>query len=150
MAFELTPDQDHKFDLAIQLNHVDAAKNIAAEQENGEKWRKVGDIALSKGLFSLAEECFERSQDFNSLLLFYSSYGDQEGLQKMAEAATQKGKFNVAFEAYYLLAQPDACINVLVKAKRIAEATLFAKAYVPSRLTELIKLWEEHLKEQGL
>ena len=68
----------------------------------------------------------------------------------MAEAATQKGKFNVAFEAYYLLAQPDACINVLVKAKRIAEATLFAKAYVPSRLTELIKLWEEHLKEQGL
>ena len=31
MAFELTPDQDHKFDLAIQLNHVQAAKDIAAE-----------------------------------------------------------------------------------------------------------------------
>jgi len=31
MAFDLTPDQDHKFDLAIQLNHVEAAKNIAAE-----------------------------------------------------------------------------------------------------------------------
>ena len=46
MAFELTPDQDHKFDLAIQLNHVEAAKDIAAEQDNGEKWRKVGDIAL--------------------------------------------------------------------------------------------------------
>ena len=31
MAFDLTPDQDHKFDLAIQLNYVEAAKNIAAE-----------------------------------------------------------------------------------------------------------------------
>ena len=150
MAFELTPDQDHKFDLAIQLNHVDAAKRIAEDQDNGEKWRKVGDIALSKGQFTLAEECFEKSQDFNSLLLFYSSYGDQDGLQKMAEAATLKGKFNVAFEAYFLLAQPDSCINVLVKAKRIAEATLFAKAYAPSRLQQLIKDWEKNLKEQGL
>ena len=61
MAFEITPDQDHKFDLAIQLNLVEAAKNIAADQDNGEKWRKVGDIALSKGMFTLAEECFERS-----------------------------------------------------------------------------------------
>ena len=150
MAFELTPDQDHKFDLAIQLNHVDAAKGIAEEQDNGEKWRKVGDIALSKGQFTLAEECFEKSQDFNSLLLFYSSYGDQEGLQKMAATAAQMGKFNVAFEAYFLLAQPDNCIDVLVRAKRIAEAALFAKAYAPSRLAQLIKDWEKHLKEQGL
>ena len=76
-------------------------------QDNGEKWRKVGDIALSKGLFTLAEECFERSQDFNSLMLFYSSYGDQDGLTKMADAANSKGKYNVAFEAYFLLAKPD-------------------------------------------
>ena len=65
----------------------------------------------------------------------------------MAAAACQKGKFNIAFEAYYLLAQPDDCIEVLKKAKRIAEAALFAKAYAPSRLTELTKCWEEHLKQ---
>ena len=68
----------------------------------------------------------------------------------MAQVATQKGKFNVAFEAYFLLAQPDKCIEVLVKAKRIAEATLFAKAYTPSRLAELTKQWEVSLREQGL
>ena len=28
-AFELTPDQDHKFDLAIALNRVDEAHKIA-------------------------------------------------------------------------------------------------------------------------
>ena len=95
---------DHKFELAIALNHVEVAQGIAEEQQSSEKWRKVGDIALARGQFSLAEECFEKSQDFNSLLLFYSSYGDQEGLQKLAQLAERNGKFNVAFEAYFLLA----------------------------------------------
>jgi hypothetical protein len=45
----------------------------------------VGDIALSRGNFSMAEQCFDKSGDFNSLLLFYSSYGDQKGLQRVAE-----------------------------------------------------------------
>jgi len=80
MAFKLTPDLDHKFELAIALKNVEVAKRIAEEQQSNEKWRKVGDIALGRGLFSLAEECFDKSNDFNSLLLFYSSYGDEEGL----------------------------------------------------------------------
>lgn len=100
----MTPDLDHKFELAIALNHVDVAKNIAEEQDSSEKWRKVGDIALSRGQFTLAEQCFEKSNDFNSLLLFYSSYGDQESLIKMAASAEKHGKYNVAFEAYYILA----------------------------------------------
>ena len=147
MAFKLTPDLDHKFELAIQLNQVDDARNIAERQESQEKWRKVGDIALKMGQFELVEECYSRSQDYNSLLLFYSSYGDQEGLQKMAKSAMDIGKYNVAFEAYYMLAEPDNCIDVLVKAKRIAEATVFAKAYAPSRLAELIPQWTKNLKD---
>ena len=31
MAFEVTPDLDHKFELAIQLNYVEKAKLIADE-----------------------------------------------------------------------------------------------------------------------
>ena len=68
----------------------------------------------------------------------------------MAQGALEKGKYNVAFEAYYLLAEPDNCIEVLLKAKRISEAAIFAKAYVPSRLPELIPLWTQNLKEQEL
>ena len=97
----------------------------------------------------MAEECFEKSHDYNSLLLFYSSYGDQAGLQKLAANAEQHGKYNVAFEAYYLLAQVDNCINVLVKAKRTAEAAIFARAYAPSRLSEMIPLWGSHLKDNN-
>jgi len=49
LAFQLTPDLDHKFELAMALNKVHVAKEIAEEQESNEKWRKVGDIALSRG-----------------------------------------------------------------------------------------------------
>jgi coatomer subunit beta' len=65
----------------------------------------------------------------------------------MAKTAFESGKYNVAFEAYYLLAEPDNCIDVLIKAKRIAEAAIFAKAYVPSRISELIPLWSKSLKD---
>ena len=143
----MTPDLDHKFELAIALNHVEIAKGIAEEQQSTEKWRKVGDIALARGQFTLAEECFEKSNDYNSMLLFYSSYGDQEGLQKLAKLAESTGKYNVAFEAYYMLAQVDDCLNVLVKSKRMAEAAIFARAYAPSRLAVMIPLWTGSLKE---
>jgi hypothetical protein len=32
MAFEITPDADHKFDLAVALNKPEAAFQIAEEQ----------------------------------------------------------------------------------------------------------------------
>ena len=54
MAFDLTPDKDHKFDLALQLNRVKEAHKIAESQGSSEKFRKVGDIALMSGQFTLA------------------------------------------------------------------------------------------------
>jgi len=61
MAFEITPDQDHKFELALTLNKIEAAYDISEEQESVDKWKKVGDIALMAGSFELAEKCFEKS-----------------------------------------------------------------------------------------
>lgn len=49
MAFNLTPDLDHKFDLALGLNRVESAYEIAVSSGSQEKWRKVGDIALARG-----------------------------------------------------------------------------------------------------
>jgi len=62
------------------LNKIEEANEIAEDQQSVEKWKKVGDIALLAGYFSLAEQCFKKSQDYNSLLMFYSSIGDQAGL----------------------------------------------------------------------
>jgi coatomer subunit beta' len=58
LAFDLTPDQDHKFDLALQLNRVKEAYDIAEAQNSVDKFKKVGDIALMAGQFTLAEQCF--------------------------------------------------------------------------------------------
>jgi hypothetical protein len=44
----------------------------------------------------------------------------------MADSALSVGKYNIAFEAYFLLQNTDKCIEVLVKAKRVAEAAIFA------------------------
>ena len=61
LAFEMTPDQDHKFDLALQLNRGKDAYQIAEAQKSKEKFKKIGDVALQTGMFSLAEKCFEAS-----------------------------------------------------------------------------------------
>lgn len=139
MAFEITPDKDHKFDLALTLNKIEDAYKIAEEQESLDKWKKVGDIALMAGAFDLAERCFDKSQDFNSLLLFYSSYGDVDGMQRVIENAEKNGKYNVAFEAAYLMGEPDRCIDILLKSKKVAEAAFFARAYAPSKVAMVVK-----------
>lgn len=150
MAFDITPDSNHKFDLALLLNNVEIAYKIAEQQASVEKWRKVGDIALAKGSFSLAETCYDKSSDFNSLLLFYSSYGDMAGLQNLAVRAEAAGKFNIAFEAAFMTADVDRCLDVLLKAKRMGEAAHFAKSHAPSRLIEVTRQWSDYLSQQGL
>lgn len=150
LAFEITPDKDHKFDLALQLNKIEDASSIADEQESTDKWKKVGDIALMSGCFELAERCFDKSSDYNSLLLFYSSYGDEEGLKKLVESAEKNGKYNVALEAAYLLADAEKCIQILLKSKRVAEAAMFARAYAPSKVGLVMKQWEDILKQNQL
>jgi len=150
MAFDITPDKDHKFELAIQLNRIQEASEIAEQQESQEKWKKVGDIALINGSFTLAEECFLKSDDFNSLFLFYSSYGDPEGLRKLVESAQAAGKYNVAYEAAFVLQDTDKCLEILKKAKKIPEAVLFARAYCPSKVEDLMGEWGGLLKQKNL
>ena len=88
--------------------------------------------------------------DYNSLLLFYSSYGDEAGLQYLLDVAEKDGKFNVAYECAYLLALLERCIQILTKSKRFAEAAMFARTYIPIKIPEIMKQWEEVLKQNQL
>ena len=65
-------------------------------------------------------------------MLYYSSYGDEEGLKYVYTESELEGKYNIAYEAAYLLALPEECVNILMKAKRFGEAAMFARAYVPN------------------
>lgn len=98
----------------------------------------------------MAETCFKKSSDYNSLLLFYSSYGDEEGLEFLLEQSEANGKYNVAFEAAYLLAKPERCIQILMASKRYAEAAMFAKSYCPAMIPSVLNEWSTVLKATKL
>jgi coatomer subunit beta' len=98
------------------------------------------------GVFSLAEECFLKSKDFNSLFLYYSTYGDEEGLKTVSQMAEDEGKLNVAFQASFVVADIERCLNLLIKGKRFADASMFSRAYCPSKANDILETWGKQLK----
>jgi coatomer subunit beta' len=68
----------------------------------------------------------------------------------VATNAELNGKYNVAFQASYLIGNADRCVQILIKSKRIAEAAFFARAYCPSQITQVVKAWDETLKAKKL
>ena len=100
---------------------------------------KVGDI-------NLAEQWYLKSNDYNSLVLVYSSLGDAEGLKNVGIMALNDKKYNIAFQCFFSISMPDKCYEVLVEADRIPEAAMFARAYIPSKLGHAMRLWLEKTK----
>lgn len=145
LALQVTTDPDHKFDLALQLDDLDAALELARSAQSVDaslvdttKWKAVGDRALAVWRFDLARECFEKAGDLNALFLLLMAMGDREGLKQLASAAEDKGQNNLAFAAHLQLADTKACVDILVKTDRAPEAALFARTYAPRYLLVLI------------
>lgn len=67
-------------------------------------------------------------------------------VQELCEKARAANKFNVAFMAYYMLQDADACLDVLVACGRLPEAAFFARTYRPSRCSEMLGLWKADLR----
>lgn len=90
LALQVTTDLDHKFDLALQLDDLDLASDIARsvpEVESESKWKSVGDRALAVWRFDLARESFEKANDLSALMLLMLSTGDRDGLRTLATKA---------------------------------------------------------------
>ncbi|KAL1969967.1 hypothetical protein VTN77DRAFT_7477 [Rasamsonia byssochlamydoides] len=149
MALEVATDQEHRFELALSLNRLDIALEIAREADVEHKWKTVGDAALNAWDLSLAQECFTHAKDLGSLLLLHTSTSNAEGLRALAEQASAAGLHNVAFSALWSVGDVDACIDLLVQTNRLAEAVLFAQTYKPSRAPNLVVRWKESLEQSG-
>jgi hypothetical protein len=90
LALQITTDPDHKFDLSLQLEDLDAAVEIARtvpELEAEVKWKAIGDRALAVWRFDLARESYEKAGDLSALMLLLLAIGDNEGLAKLAAQA---------------------------------------------------------------
>lgn len=149
----MTTDPDHKFELALQLDDLDTALEIARsvpEIEAEVKWKALGDRALAVWRFDLARECFGRANDLSALMLLLMAMGDREGLEGLAAkagqrvsypisvsltlkcAAEDKGQNNLAFATRFQLGDANACVDLLVKTQRTPEAALFARTFAPT------------------
>ncbi|KAL8377722.1 hypothetical protein RB595_008422 [Gaeumannomyces hyphopodioides] len=147
LALEVATDPEHKFDLALALNHLDIALELARAADVDHKWKTVGDAALTAWDVALAAECFSHAKDLGSLLLLYSSTSDREGLEKLAAQASEAGAHNVAFSAKWLLGDVAACVDILTATGRLAEAVLFSQTYKPSLTTGVVSQWKESLEK---
>ncbi|KAM4058805.1 coatomer WD associated domain-containing protein [Hirsutella rhossiliensis] len=145
LALEVATDPEHKFDLALGLNQLDIALDLARKADADHKWKTVGDAALAGWDVALAAECFAHAKDLGSLLLLHSSTGDRQGLSKLAAQAEEGNAHNVAFSCYWLLGDVDGCVEMLTKTGRLAEAVLFAQTYKPSLAASIVKDWKESL-----
>uniref|UniRef100_A0A7S4EQE9 Coatomer subunit beta' n=1 Tax=Pseudo-nitzschia australis TaxID=44445 RepID=A0A7S4EQE9_9STRA len=152
-AFEVTTDPDHKFDLVLELGQTQTAHALLLETPNEEqhstetesKWKRLSDAALKENNLQLVEAASVASHDYSDLLLLYSAIGNLAGMERLAEAASKHGKTNVAFIAYLLTGNVEACAELLVATKRLPEAAMFVRTYLPSRIDEIVALWKQDL-----
>jgi len=149
LALKVATDPEHRFDLALALGDLQQATEIAREQDTEHKWKTVGDAALTGWDVKLAQECFVKAKDLGSLLLVYSATSDEAGLRELAQLAEAATANNVAFSALWQIGDVDACIELLTKTNRLAEAVLFSQTYRPSGTAALVKKWKASLEKDG-
>ncbi|KAF2763007.1 Coatomer, beta' subunit [Pseudovirgaria hyperparasitica] len=149
LALEVATDSEHRFDLALSLQRLDVALELAREANVEHKWKTVGDAALTGWDVALASECFTNAKDLGSLLLLHTATSNVEGLRALAEQADSASANNVAFSCLWQIGDLDGCIDLLIRTKRIAEAVMFAQTYKPSRAASLVKTWKEGLEKDG-
>jgi len=145
LALDVTTDPDHKFELSISLKRLAQAREVIEESPAPEKWKQLTDAALQEFDFELATECAEKSDDLSTLLLIYSSLGKRKELTTLGHRAREAGRFNIAFSCFYLTHQVQNCLDLLLHGKRYAEASMFARSFIPSKVNEVVALWKEQL-----
>lgn len=155
VALQVSKDNDHKFDLALELGCLndatalldDMPSHLKDTTDSLTKWKRLGDLALTNCDLKLAERCAENAKDLAGLLMLYTAMGDRDGVSSLANEALSQGKQNIAFLSFFILGEVENCYELLIKTKRIPEAALFARTFLPSRISHAVKLWREDLTQ---
>ncbi|CAD7700543.1 unnamed protein product, partial [Ostreobium quekettii] len=146
-ALEVATDPDYRFDLAVQLGDLPVAHQIADQVNSEVKWKQLGELAMTSGKLTLAEDCLMRGKDLPGLLLLFTARGSKSSLKELIPLAKEQGCSNIAFMAHFLLGNLDACIQLLVDTGRMPEAAFFARTYAPSKMSMVVEQWRDDLKK---
>ncbi|EDV24175.1 uncharacterized protein TRIADDRAFT_26362, partial [Trichoplax adhaerens] len=144
-ALQVSTDPDHRFDLAISTDNWNLAFQFAKDAESPQKFKRLAEQCMKNGAFDLAEKCLEESGDFGGLLLLATSSGNADMISRLASTSKKNDKTNIAFVSCFLLGRLDACLELLCSTGRLPEAAFFARAYLPSQVSRVVKLWQEDL-----
>lgn len=148
-ALAVSTDPEHRFDLALQLQDTKTAYQLALEAQSDMKWKQLAKLATSLSEFDLAQQCFSNAQDYSALLLLATSSGNSSMVRKLSEMSRQKGIFNASFLSYFILGDTKNALEVLVETNRLPEAAFFARSYLPSEVSRILKLWKESPKAKN-
>ena len=148
LCYKITKNPNQKFSLAIKLKKLSEAYEIAKSSKNSEKLKMVSDLAIELGEFNFAEKTMKEGNDWNGLLLYYSSIQNRQKLKDFADEAKKAGIFNVAFSSYFQLNNYQECLNILLDSRRYPEAATFARTYIPSKVDDVIELWNKQIEEE--
>ena len=149
LALDTTKDQEHRFDLALSLDRLAIALEIARDTDIEHRWKIVGDAAMTYYDIPEAENCFKHAKDLGSLLLLYTATNNRAGLENLITMAEAQAAHNVAFSCLWHLGNVDGCIDLLLRTDRTAEAVLFAQTYKPSHCREIVGQWKAGLEKAG-
>ena len=148
LCYKITKNLNQKFSLAIKLQKLQEAYEIAKNSKNSEKLKMVADLAIELGEFNFAEKAMKEGNDWNGLLLYYSSIQNRKKLKEFAIEAKKAGMFNVAFGSFFQLNNYEECLNILLDSRRYPEGATFARTYIPSKIDHVIELWNKQIEEE--
>ncbi|RKP28707.1 hypothetical protein METBISCDRAFT_28862 [Metschnikowia bicuspidata] len=160
LSFEISQDFDSKFQIALKISDLALlyallsnyqAENPQTAASNIRKWRSLGDLALKKWNINIAECCYWMAKDYSTLLLVLTSTNNRELLERLAQAADDCGRYNIAFQAWWSIKNVDKCVNLLAKTGRFSEAAFLARTYGIStdKLQKVTDQWKEQLSTTG-
>lgn len=147
-ALSISKDNEQRFNLCMELAKFDEALELAALLDSQLKWNKLGDILLKNFKFKSAISCYEKSKDLDSLFLLYSSFKLSKKLDTLAGLAVEQGKYNLAFNCYWILGNVAKCTELLQASERYAEASILGYKYGLSEpeLQDIVEKWNNQLK----
>merc|ERR1712176_23056 len=146
LALKVSIDPEHQFELALSLKKLSLAKQILLKSPSQQKWKQLADLALVQCDFETVEEAALKANDLPLLYLLYTSTNNKDGLQKLYKLSIANSKFNVAFNILFYLGDISKCIDLLIETDKIPQAAMLSRAYCPSKVEEITKMWKEKLQ----
>ena len=149
LALQISNDPEFKFDLAIQLNQIELAREMADIINDDHQWKELTKLYLDNDDIEECIECMFKGNDFSGVLMFAVALNDGDLVERLLAVVEEKEVWNIAFVCAHIMQMKEKCVEILQKTSRYPEAALYSVTYgLPAELTkEIVEQWKGELME---